>query len=136
MDMSGMKQRVLAFRHVHFEDLGSFESVFESAGYVVQYCDFAIDDPVRIAAPDILVVLGGPIAAYDTEHYPFLHDELELITTRLASGLPTLGICLGAQLMARALGARVYPMSAKEIGWAPLTLSRSEDADGLAPLRT
>ncbi len=130
-----MKKTILALRHVHFEDLGSFEGVFERAGYDIQYCDMAIDHPMRISTPDILVVLGGPIAAYDTEHYPLLLNELELIATRLASGLPTLGICLGAQLMARALGARVYPMPAKEIGWAPLELSRAGGEDMLAPLK-
>jgi len=130
-----MKNTILALRHVHFENLGSLERVFERAGYDVQYCDMAIDHPMRISTPDILVVLGGPIGAYDTEHYPFLLNELELIATRLASGLPTLGICLGAQLMARALGARVYPMPAKEIGWAPLELSRAGEEDVLAPLK-
>ncbi len=130
-----MKKTILALRHIHFEDLGSLQPAFESAGYVIQYCDMAIDQPARIADPDVLVILGGPVAAYDTEHYPFLLDELELIRARLTSGRPTLGICLGAQLMARALGARVYPMPVKEIGWASLTLSRREEEDVLAPLQ-
>jgi GMP synthase (glutamine-hydrolysing) len=69
------------------------------------------------------VVLGGPIGAYEEEKYPFLLDEIAMIQKRLNFARPALGICLGAQLFARALGARVYPGTAKEIGWAPVTLT-------------
>jgi GMP synthase (glutamine-hydrolysing) len=72
-------------------------------------------------APDLLIVLGGPIGVYETEAYPFLRWELEGLRQRLARNAPTLGICLGAQLMAAALDAAVYPGSeGKEIGWASL----------------
>jgi GMP synthase (glutamine-hydrolysing) len=81
----------------------------------------------------MLAVLGGPIGAYDEELYPFLTGEIRLIAARLQEGKPVLGICLGAQLMARALGARVYPGPAKEIGFKPLTLT--QEGEGLlAPL--
>jgi GMP synthase (glutamine-hydrolysing) len=89
----------------------------------------AVIDAVR---PDLVVVLGGPIGAYEDAAYPFLGDELRLIEHRLRANRPTLGICLGAQLIARALGARVHPGSVKEIGWAPLTLT---EAGKRSPLR-
>jgi GMP synthase-like glutamine amidotransferase len=73
---------------------------------------------------DLLVVLGGQIGAYDDALYPFLSEEVDLIRQQLESGRPILGICLGAQLMARALGASVAPMSSKEIGYAPLQLAQ------------
>lgn len=114
-----------AIRHVHFEDLGAFESVLTSSGYRIQYCDAGISDlrSPELADCDLLVVLGGPIGAYEEEKYPFLTEEISVIEKRLNFARPALGICLGAQLFARALDARVFPGPAKEIGWAPLTLT-------------
>ncbi|HJU70424.1 MAG TPA: glutamine amidotransferase [Paucimonas sp.] len=112
-------------RHVPFEDLGTLAQVLETRGYRISYHDAGVDDlaALKPANPDLLVVLGGPIGAYEEQHYPFLRDTLALLALRLAADAPTLGICLGAQLLARALGARVYPGPVKEIGWAPLTLT-------------
>jgi len=125
---------VLAVRHVHFEDLGAFETELKAAGYAPSYIEAGIDDLSAIdpGAADLLVVLGGPIGAYEEDRYPFLKPELELIERRLKMGRPMLGICLGAQLMARALGAKVRPGPAKEIGWAPLELT---EEGGSGPLR-
>lgn len=116
---------VTAIRHVPFEDLGSLRPMFAARGAT---CD-EIDAPVADLdafdplAPDLLVVLGGPIGVYEERAYPFLSAELRLIERRLAADRPLLGICLGAQLIARALGARVYPGSRKEIGWSPIALT-------------
>ncbi|APD11304.1 glutamine amidotransferase [Pandoraea vervacti] len=85
-------------------------------------------------APDLLVVLGGPIGAYDDALHPFIADELALVKRRLDAGKPILGICLGAQLMARALGAKVYPLGVKEIGYAPLMLTDAGQTSPLAAL--
>lgn len=128
----------IAIRHLAFEDLGSAEAVLSRHGFTVRYhdvglADFAALDPV---APDLLVVLGGPIGVYEEERYPFLREELALLTTRLAANRPTLGICLGAQLMAKALGAAVYPGHCKEIGFAPITLTAEGEASCLAPFGT
>jgi GMP synthase (glutamine-hydrolysing) len=70
-------------------------------------------------------VLGGPISAFDDASYPTLKPLLALLERRIAAGLPTLGICLGAQLIARVLGARVYSGGYKEIGWSTLTLTEA-----------
>jgi GMP synthase (glutamine-hydrolysing) len=81
-----------------------------------------MDRIADFGGPDLLAVLGGPIGVYEDDHYPWLRDETAYIANRLKQRKPTLGICLGAQLMARAMGARVYPGPAKEIGWKPLRL--------------
>jgi GMP synthase (glutamine-hydrolysing) len=127
-------KRAIAIRHVHFEDLGAFAAPLEASGYKIQYCDLGVCDlhtldPVQ---PDLLVVLGGPVSVYEEDRYPFLVDELTLLRSRIEAARPTIGICLGAQLIARALGARVYPGPAKEIGWSPLRLTEAGKA---GPLR-
>jgi GMP synthase (glutamine-hydrolysing) len=132
--MTSMTKTVLAIRHVGFEDLGSFEAPLQAAGYVIRYCDMGLDELPDKPAPDLLAVLGGPIGANEDDLYPFLKNEIALITAQLAAGKPVLGICLGAQLMARALGARVYPGRAKEIGWKPLSLT-AEGQTLLGPLK-
>jgi GMP synthase (glutamine-hydrolysing) len=128
-----MTKTVLALRHVTFEDLGAFETTLRDGGYAIQYADLGLDELSSFNAPDLLVILGGPIGAYESDLYPFLDEEIALIRRRLQAGLPTLGICLGAQLMARALSARVYPGRGKEIGWKPLSLTAA-GRDVLAPL--
>jgi GMP synthase (glutamine-hydrolysing) len=128
-----MTKTLLAIRHVAFESLGAFEEPLTEAGYAIDYCDIGVDD-LPTSQPDMLVVLGGPIGVYENDIYPFLNDEIRLIATCLAVHKPVLGLCLGAQLMARALGARVYPGHAKEIGWKPLILT-AEGESLLAPLK-
>ena len=124
----------IAIRHVAFEDLGAFEPAIRAAGYRLHYVE-AGEDMRSLVPPetDLLIVLGGPIGAYDDETYPFLLEETEIIAERLQAGKPTLGICLGAQLIARAAGARVYPGAEKEIGYAPIALTEAGAASCLAP---
>jgi GMP synthase (glutamine-hydrolysing) len=120
-----MMKTAVAIRHVHFEDLGLIQPVLEKAGYNVHVYDAGVDELWTLDAirTDLVVVLGGPIGAYDDDRYPFLADELRLLEQRLASNKPTLGICLGAQLMARVMGADVYAGNGKEIGWSALELT-------------
>ena len=129
-----MSKTAIAVRHIPFEDLGTFGDVLRRHGYAARYCDAGIDDIGGLdpLVPDLIIGLGGPIGAYQERAYPFLAQELALLERRLAAARPTLGICLGAQLMARALGARVYPAPAKEIGWGELQLS---EAGRNGPLR-
>jgi GMP synthase (glutamine-hydrolysing) len=128
-----MTKTLLAIRHVAFENLGAFEAPLEEAGYAIRYCDMGLDE-LPAADADLLAVLGAPIGAYEDDRYPFLRNEIALIAARLGARRPVLGICLGAQLMALALGARVYPGQAKEIGWKPLTLT-AQGEGLLAPFK-
>lgn len=110
-------------RHVAFEGAGSFRAALAARGFDVLDLSAPTDDLSPAAEADLLIVLGGPISANDTGDYPFLDTEIALLRDRLAADRPTLGICLGAQIMARALDAPVYPAREKEIGWAPLHLT-------------
>ncbi len=131
-----MTNTAIAIRHLHFEDLGTLEPLLQSRGYAVRYVDASTEDlrAPHIADAGLLVVLGGPIGAFDEAAYPFLADELALVRRRLDSQQPLLGICLGAQLIARALGAPVAPMGVKEIGFAPLALTAAGHDSPLAAL--
>lgn len=135
MPETPLPRRVLAIRHVAFEDLGSLAAVLGERGFAIEYAEAADGlGEVDALRPDLVVVLGGPIGAYEDAVYPFLADELRLLERRLAQDKPTLGICLGAQLMARALGARVYSGHRKEIGWAPLMLTEEGRSSPLVRL--
>lgn len=126
----------LAVRHVAFEDLGHLRALLAARDFDVRYLDAGVEsiDAATLAAPDLVIVLGGPIGVYEQEAYPFIADEIAAVAARLASGKPILGICLGAQMMAAALGARVAPGPAKELGWAPLTLTAAGRNSVIAPL--
>lgn len=115
----------VAIRHILFEDLGVFGPVLADAGYATRYLDLDRDDLSALdpLAPDLLVVLGGPVGVYESDAYPYLPEECRLLAARLAAGRPTLGICLGAQQIAATLGAEVVPMGHKEIGFAPVSLT-------------
>lgn len=132
-------KEVVAVRHVHFEDLGSLGQVLRERGARITYVDAGRDrliERVAHSCPDLLVVLGGPIGAYESDTYPFLHEELALIRSQLRHNRPLIGVCLGAQLIAVAMGAKVYPAEAKEMGWATVDLSVAGGASPLAELTT
>jgi len=131
-----MVKTCLAVRHVAFEDLGLLGPLVAARGYDFGYHDAGVEPfaPLKLLAPDLLIVLGGPIGVYEGDIYPFIADEIAAIKVRIEANKPILGICLGAQMMAAALGADVVPGPAKEIGWAPVTLTEAGRRSVLAPL--
>ena len=128
--------QALAIRHVAFEDLGSFGPLLEARGYTIHYAEAGYDDLAALGGEpwDLLVVLGGPIGVNDDGDFPFIAEEIRLIERQLRQGAPLLGLCLGSQMMARALGAKVYRAKAKEIGFAPVQLTDAGRASCLAAL--
>jgi len=123
-------------QHLAFEDLGSMADVLRQRGVELEIIDATIGNFEPARDSDLVIVLGGPISANDAKRFPFLADERALIEYRLKRALPTLGICLGAQLMAQALGARVYPMERKEIGFSALRLTEAGRAHALGAVTT
>jgi len=122
--------RVLAFRHVPFEHLGRIAPSLAERKIEIEYLDLYDSS----AAPNLdraagLIFMGGPMSANDD--LPYIRQELGLIEQAVARGIPVLGVCLGAQLIAKALGGRVYRNPVKEIGWFPVRFSESARRDRL-----
>ncbi len=111
--------RALALRHVAHEGLGLFRPVLEDSGWGIDERDVTRPGEVPAAtdSADLLIVMGGSMGVYEAGRYPFLQRELELLRSRIERGAPTLGVCLGSQLMAAALGAEVVRGPVREIGW-------------------
>jgi GMP synthase (glutamine-hydrolysing) len=128
-----MMKRILVFQHVPHEDLGALNSLLRTAGFAIHTVNFWRDGavPANLEGFAALIVLGGPMGVYEADKYPYLAGETELIETAVKKDLPLLGICLGSQLMANALGARVYPSGIKEIGWYDLTPTADAENDPL-----
>lgn len=113
--------KVHYFQHVPFEGLGYIESWLAARGIAAGGTRF--DDTAKLPAVDdvdLLIVLGGPMSVNDEQQYPWLAAEKSFIRAAVGAGKQVLGICLGAQLIASALGARVYRNVAREIGWHPI----------------
>jgi GMP synthase-like glutamine amidotransferase len=123
--------RVLAFRHVPFEGLGLVEPALYARHIAVDFADLYQAGALLpdIAAYDALIFLGGPMSVNDD--LPFLRREMEFIRQAVARRQPILGICLGAQLIARALGATVRRNAAREIGWYALRFTAAAAGDRL-----
>jgi hypothetical protein len=119
-------KKLLVLQHVAREPLGILDPLLREAGLRIRYVNFAREPAaqVDIARYAGLIVLGGPMNVDQAERYAHLSHEIEILRVALDRGIPTLGICLGAQLMAAALGARVHPNPVREIGWYPLSRSR------------
>src|SRR5271157_252727 len=115
---------VQVLQHISCETLGGLEQAFEESGVTYEYLELynGIEVPPHVES-NALVVLGGPMNVYEEDEYPFLKDENALIQEALRMGIPILGICLGAQLIAKASGARVTQGKHKEIGWYDLNLT-------------
>lgn len=127
-------KRALVIRHVDHEGIAGYREPIEAAGYEIHRvaAHHAGCAQLDILAPDLVVVMGGPMGVYDTERFPWLDDEIAVLRKRIAADQPLLGVCLGSQLIAAAMGAEVRKGPSREIGFAPLSLTEAGTA---GPLR-
>jgi GMP synthase (glutamine-hydrolysing) len=131
---------VIVVQHVEPEGPGLIADALASRGVRVRLvrADLGAPVPVSPGRAAGLVVMGGPMGVYEAHLHPHLRDELRLIETALRGGTPVLGVCLGSQLLAAALGARVAPSGSREIGWLDVDLLAAAAGDpllGAAPPR-
>lgn len=114
--------RIHSFQHLAFEGLASIEDWAHAHGHTVTTTHFHRPEPRLPALADFdwLVIMGGTMGTYEEDQFPWLRPEKTFIREAIAAGKTVLGICLGAQLIANALGSAVYPAAQKEIGWWPL----------------
>lgn len=124
---------ILVLQHVPHETLGTLEDHFSAAGLSCQHVELFRETPDAIPLDEAagLVVLGGPMNVDQIEEYPFLAREVQWIRQALDRKLPILGVCLGSQLLAKSLGAKVYPNGVKEIGWYDIDLTPEAASDPL-----
>jgi GMP synthase (glutamine-hydrolysing) len=122
-----------ALQHHPCETLGAIADALSAAGITAQSIRTFAGEPVPEAMDDAvaLIVMGGPMGVYEYARYPFLRREMRLIEQALRAKKPVLGVCLGSQLLAAALGATVKAGAQKEIGWYPVTLTPSAGEDPL-----
>lgn len=126
---------ILVFRHGPSEPIGLIADSLDVRGVEWHYADPSTADPENAQA---VIVMGGSMSVNDP--LPWLRDEERAITRAISSGTPVLGVCLGAQLLAKCLGAKVAPMGHKEIGWHPVRFTEAGLQDplfaGLSPQET
>ncbi len=119
-----MTKTGLIIRHVPHEGIAGFREPIEAAGYTLDRID--VGDPgfgrIDLNEPDLLIMMGGPMGVYEQAEHPWIACQLRRLARRLEAGRSTLGVCFGAQMIAAAMGARVYPGPAKEVGFDALTI--------------
>ena len=126
--------KIYVLQHHPVESLGTIADALEGAALAWQYVRVYDGQPVPAGMKGAggLIVMGGPMGVYQTDRHPWLRDEMRLIEDAMKSDLPVLGVCLGAQILAAALGAKVdRNPNGREIGWHPIKLDDSAKDDRL-----
>lgn len=126
-------RKLLVCQHVPFEILGTLDPLMREAGFRIRYVNFGRHPDAQPSLDPYrgVVVLGGPMNVDEVDRHPHLATEVRLIQNAIERGMPVLGVCLGAQLIAKALGASVRSNGRKEIGWYDVEVSEAGRADPL-----
>jgi GMP synthase (glutamine-hydrolysing) len=117
-----MDNKILSIQNINFETLGTLRKLIRSDGYQIENIEAQKEDvPINVKLYAAIIILGGPMAVYD--NFAYLKREQELIRHALKLKIPVLGVCLGSQLIAQAIGGNVYKGGKKEIGWSNVILN-------------
>jgi len=129
----GIRMKVLVIMHVESEGPGTLGAFFHSAGADIRTVRLYAGDtlPADPSDVDAIISMGGPMNVYEEDKYPFLREETSFLRLAIDAGKPVLGICLGAQMIAKALGAQVTKSPVKEVGWGTVTLADDGRRDAL-----
>lgn len=120
------------FQHNHFEDLGFIGDWAKSNNFTTSVTRFDLKPELpSIEDFDWLVIMGGAMGVHDSDQYPWITDEIEFIKNAIHSGKIVIGVCLGSQMIASALGARVYKNSEPEMGFWPINFSQEAQQDNV-----
>ncbi len=125
------RPKILVFQHVPYEPLGTLDPLLKEAGFRIRYVNFGRDPHQRPSLDryEALIVLGGPMNAHQIDTHPNLATEVDVIREAVEAGMSVLGICLGAQLLAKAIGGRVSRNDEREIGWHDVQLTEAGRSD-------
>lgn len=125
------RPKILVFQHVPYEPLGTLDPLLKEAGFRIRYVNFGRDPETRPTLDKYaaLIVLGGPMNSDQIDSYPNLQTEVEVLRQALERDMSVLGICLGAQLLAKALGGSVCQNPIREIGWYDVELTEEGERD-------
>jgi len=125
------RPKILVFQHVPYEPLGTLDPLLKQAGFRIRYVNFGRDPEARptLEKYAALIILGGPMNCDEIARYPNLATEVEIIRQAVDRGMAVLGICLGAQLLAKALGGSVSRNATREIGWYDVRLTKEGSND-------
>ena len=126
----------LVIRHEPYEAIAGFRAPIEARGFDIVEIDVGTPEfcQIDLLAPELLVIMGGPMGVYEQDRFPWLSREIVRVCERIAADLPTLGVCLGSQIMAAAMGARVFPGPVRELGFAPIELTADGRGSALSAL--
>lgn len=119
-----MAKKALIIRHVPYEGVAGYREPIEAAGYHIDRIDVADPDfaTLDLCEHDLLIMMGGPMGVYEQDRHPWIGCQMRRLALRLEADLPTLGVCFGAQMIAAALGADVFPGPVKEVGFHPVRI--------------
>ena len=131
-----MSKAVHAIYNIEFEDLGYLKTILSEKGISLhEHSAFSTEDLIQPSKEDLLIIMGGPMSANDEKKYLFIRKELQIIENHIKNNGKIIGICLGAQLIAKVLGSRIYKGNKKEIGWGKLNLHNEDIFDSISELK-